>query len=194
MFLALLFTECVNQLQRERYRAVSSSPDGKTVRDNSVVIQFNCLFCHLLHRAVQHQFNQLESLKDIGIYELNMGRSAEAAKHFKQAADLIPVVEGRRLATISSDSKARIYLKCAVAYLRMAEDENCVHCTDGTACIIPFAPEAPATMLLTAVEWQPLDVFRVTPNVLFIDYDETPEGDQPPSDLSLRLTLFFDFE
>ena len=59
---------------------------------------------------------------------------------------------------------------------------------------IPFAPEAPATMLLTAVELHLVDVFRMTPNVLFIDYDRTPEGDQPPSDLSLRLTLFLDLE
>lgn len=92
--------------------------------------------------ATDDLVGQVEALKTVGLYELNLGNSAAAAEHFVACADLMPEVERRQLARISAASKANVYLKCAVAYLRVAEDQNCVHCTDGTACILPIAPEA----------------------------------------------------
>ena len=85
---------------------------------------------------------QLESYKTVGVYELNIGNSVAAAEHLSKACDLIPVVIGRRLAAISESSKESLYLKAGIAYLRMAEDQNCVHCADGSACILPIASEA----------------------------------------------------
>lgn len=96
-----------------------------------------------LARAINSQdiIDQLESHKDVGLHELNLGNSRTAAEHFASACELIDEVRSRRLARISSESEQDLLLKCAVAYLRLAEDENCVHCTNGKSCIMPIVAE-----------------------------------------------------
>ena len=86
--------------------------------------------------AARNIVAELESSKELAVLQLNSGKSAEAAKSFVRACDLIPVVEKRRLAMIPDSSKEKLYLSTAIAFLRQAEDENCVHCTDGSACIL----------------------------------------------------------
>jgi len=85
---------------------------------------------------------QLEAHKTVGLLELNAGNSALAAEHLKTASELVPVIRQRQLARISDAAEETLLLQTAVAFLRQGEDENCVHCTDGSACILPFAEEA----------------------------------------------------
>ena len=82
--------------------------------------------------------NQLELNRSIGVYEMNSGKSASAAEHLARACELIPEVIERRLARIRPESQESLYLQAGVAYLRLAEDQNCVMCTDGEACILPI--------------------------------------------------------
>lgn len=59
---------------------------------------------------------------------------------------------------------------------------------------IPFDPTAPATMLLTGLEYRATPVFRITPNVIWITYDRNADGVRPDDDLYLRVTFFLDLE
>ncbi|MFK8111368.1 MAG: FG-GAP-like repeat-containing protein [Rubripirellula sp.] len=85
---------------------------------------------------------ELENHKAVGLHELNIGNSAEACKHLSAACDLMPKVTASKLASISPAAKADLLLKCGIAYLRLGEDENCVHCTDGKSCILPIEKDA----------------------------------------------------
>lgn len=85
---------------------------------------------------------QLENHKAVGLHELNIGNSQEAVEHLAAACDLMPEIESKNLASISPSAKANLLLLCGVAYLRLGEDENCVHCTDGLSCILPIAKSA----------------------------------------------------
>ena len=58
----------------------------------------------------------------------------------------------------------------------------------------PFDPSAPATMLIAGLEYAATERIFITPNVLSILYDHNDQGQQPDTDLHLRLTLFFNFE
>jgi hypothetical protein len=64
---------------------------------------------------------------------------------------------------------------------------------DGIA-YIPFDPSARATMLLAGLEYRVTPAFRVTPNVVWTNYDRNADGIRPDDDLHLRLTLFIDLE
>lgn len=59
---------------------------------------------------------------------------------------------------------------------------------------IPFDPSAPATMLIGGWEYRFNPHFRITPNLVMINYDRNDEGVRPETDLHLRLTMFLDFE
>jgi hypothetical protein len=59
---------------------------------------------------------------------------------------------------------------------------------------LPMDPSAPATLSIGAVEFRLNDTVRITPNVVFIRYDERDDETRPENDLHLRLTLFLDFE
>lgn len=63
---------------------------------------------------------------------------------------------------------------------------------DGIA-YIPFDPSAPATMYIGAYEYRWLSNLTLTPNFVLIDYDRNDEGEQPTTDLHLRLTAYFRF-
>jgi hypothetical protein len=59
---------------------------------------------------------------------------------------------------------------------------------------IPFAPDAPATFLLTGVEFEISRHFYVVPNTIVISYDKNDEGVRPRTDFHLRVTFFLDLE
>jgi hypothetical protein len=59
---------------------------------------------------------------------------------------------------------------------------------------IPFDPRAPATLYLAGIETFVSRHVLLTPNVVYIRYDQSDLGVRPESDLHLRLTLFLDFE
>jgi hypothetical protein len=58
---------------------------------------------------------------------------------------------------------------------------------------IPFDPSAPATMYIGAWEYRLLPNLTLTPNFIVIDYDRNEEGQQPETDVHLRLTAYFKF-
>jgi hypothetical protein len=58
---------------------------------------------------------------------------------------------------------------------------------------IPFDPSTPATMYLGAFEYRALPNLTLTPNFIVIDYDRVDGGDQPDTDVHLRLTAYFRF-
>lgn len=83
----------------------------------------------------------LEAHRVVGLHELNLGNSRVAAEHFAESCKLVDVVREKKLASISSEAEQGLLLKCAVAYLRLAEDQNCVLCTNGKSCILPIVAE-----------------------------------------------------
>ena len=64
---------------------------------------------------------------------------------------------------------------------------------DGIA-YIPFDPNARATMLVAGLEYRVTAVFRLTPNLVWTNYDRNADGVRPDDDLHLRLTFFLDLE
>jgi len=58
---------------------------------------------------------------------------------------------------------------------------------------LPFDPTAKATLLISGIEFEITKHFFITPNIVFITYDENDLGRRPESDLLYRLTLFFNF-
>jgi hypothetical protein len=59
---------------------------------------------------------------------------------------------------------------------------------------IPFDPTARATLFLLGAEYRADERVRITPNVVLIKYDRSEGGVRPKTDVSLRLTVFVDFE
>lgn len=55
---------------------------------------------------------------------------------------------------------------------------------------LPFDPDSKATFLIGGMEWRPHRFLSLAPNVEAIFYDRNGEGDQPRSDLLLRLTFY----
>ena len=49
-------------------------------------------------------------------------------------------------------------------------------------------------MYYTALEVIGSDHVRVAPNVVVIRYDRTESGERPPTDVTLRVTFFFDWD
>jgi hypothetical protein len=64
---------------------------------------------------------------------------------------------------------------------------------DGIA-YVPFDPSARATMSLAGLEYRVTPALRVTPNVIWTNYDRSADGTRPDDDLHLRLTFFLDLE
>jgi hypothetical protein len=59
---------------------------------------------------------------------------------------------------------------------------------------IPFDPDSKATSFNAGWEFPLTNYLLLTPNVIFIHYDENDSGTRPENDLHLRLTLFLDLE
>lgn len=58
---------------------------------------------------------------------------------------------------------------------------------------VPFDPSAPATLYLGAWEQRLTPNFRLTPNLLVIDYDRDDEGNRPRTDVQVRVTAYLTF-
>ena len=69
--------------------------------------------------------------------ELMLGKTAEAIKHYEQAAVIFSQVRD----SLDVELQEFFQFQYAVAYLRLAENENCVHCRNGESCIIPIRGE-----------------------------------------------------
>lgn len=82
-------------------------------------------------------------LANIGVAELSQGRSREAAVRLEEALSLttaaekfVPAGHQNEFDSICRD----MMLDLAVAWLRVAETENCIHCQTGESCILPIGP------------------------------------------------------
>lgn len=73
---------------------------------------------------------RFELLNKLGVKQLQLGRTQEAIKCFQQCLALVP--QGW------TDVMNKVEYQLAVGYLRQAEDENCVMCTNGDSCILPI--------------------------------------------------------
>ncbi len=75
----------------------------------------------------------------LGQHELRVGLTADAIKHLS-AAHKIAVSLVSSTPDGAEAEKVMLY-ELALAYLRLAENSNCVHCQTGESCIIPIRGE-----------------------------------------------------
>jgi hypothetical protein len=79
---------------------------------------------------------RFEVLCELGQQQLFLGNNQAAVRHIKSAYALLPLVEG----LLPHDRWEEVVFYLAVAYLRIGETQNCVHCTHGESCLLPISP------------------------------------------------------
>jgi len=90
---------------------------------------------NILRRTLRAKLGRLsatehfELLMGVGELELRQGENKLAIQHFLAAHDL---------AKEHGQNAQHAALRLAVAYLRLGEAENCVHCHTGESCILPI--------------------------------------------------------
>lgn len=65
---------------------------------------------------------------------LRLGNIEEAIEHVRRAESLMESPD----ANMSEEGRAAALVQHAIAYLRLAEVQNCVHCRTGESCILPI--------------------------------------------------------
>ena len=70
----------------------------------------------------------------VGYHDLRLGKTQEAIQHFLDAYELLPKVQGR----VPKERTDEAVLLLAVAYLRLGENQNCVHDHNIDRCILPI--------------------------------------------------------
>ena len=95
-------------------------------------------------RSAQSQLNSLSSDSPLevringysiaGDLELLAGETASAAEHLASAYELLEQVRDR----IPPGLEAKALMDVAVAHLRLAEVQNCIHCNTCDSCILPI--------------------------------------------------------
>jgi len=78
--------------------------------------------------------NRFQLLWNLGIGHLRLGNNRKAIEHLESADELLPRLRFR----LSEEVVELFLLDLAVAYLRLGETENCVHCQTGESCILPI--------------------------------------------------------
>lgn len=73
---------------------------------------------------------RFELLNKLGVQQLQLGQTQEAIKCFQHCLALVP--------PSWTDVMNKVEYQLAVGYLRQAENENCVMCTNGDSCILPI--------------------------------------------------------
>lgn len=73
---------------------------------------------------------RFELLNKLGVKQLQLGQTQEAIKCFQECLALVP--------ESWTDVMNKVEYQLAVGYLRQAENENCVMCTNGDSCILPI--------------------------------------------------------
>ncbi|HUG69339.1 MAG TPA: CRTAC1 family protein [Pirellulaceae bacterium] len=73
---------------------------------------------------------RFELLNKLGIQQLQLGETEEAIGRFRECLSLVP--------SGWTDVMNRVEYQLAIAYLRQAENENCVLCCNGDSCILPI--------------------------------------------------------
>ena len=58
---------------------------------------------------------------------------------------------------------------------------------------IPFDDTAAPNMILVGLDWTLIEAFHITPNLVFVFYDEPDSGAKPDATIMPRLTAFFRF-
>ena len=58
---------------------------------------------------------------------------------------------------------------------------------------IPFDDTAAPNMILVGLDWTPIEALHITPNLVFVFYDEPDSGAKPDATIMPRLTAFFRF-
>jgi tetratricopeptide (TPR) repeat protein len=69
---------------------------------------------------------------------LRLGESEQAIEHFNAAIELLPQLRPPQSDQLPPGIKEQIRFQLAVAWLRLGETENCVHCQTGDSCILPI--------------------------------------------------------
>lgn len=108
----------------------------------------------LSDRRYRNFLSQLESLPSsappsqrlylherTGFFALLNGQNELAIDHLVQAWQLLPELR-RQMPSNSIDEQGveSLEFEVAVAYLRLGETQNCVHCQTGESCILPIRP------------------------------------------------------
>src|SRR6266545_4519605 len=68
------------------------------------------------------------------IHDMRLGRTEEAIRHLLEAYGLLPKVRAQIPKEIAEES----ILQLAVAYMRLGENQNCVHGRTSESCILPI--------------------------------------------------------
>lgn len=74
--------------------------------------------------------------RTIGEGGLFLGKNIRSTEAYEEALKLLPEVEGM------DDQEASLLLDLAVAWLRVGETENCIHCQNCESCLFPISAAA----------------------------------------------------
>ncbi len=85
----------------------------------------------------QTDLRQFEALWLLAPQELQLGDTEEAVANLEAAKRLLEYVEPK----MSEEQIELFYIDLAVAWLRLAETQNCIHCETGESCIFPIRDE-----------------------------------------------------
>jgi hypothetical protein len=117
---------------------------------------------------------------------LRVGRTEEAIEHMHLALERSPAS-----ATSAGPLQSYAHYRLAVASLRLGENANCVHCTNGASCLLPIRPEGVHTdpagslqaiqHLLAVLEADPADARAVwLLNIAHMTVGTYPDGVPEP--------------
>ncbi|MEO2016835.1 MAG: CRTAC1 family protein [Fuerstiella sp.] len=91
----------------------------------------------LLRAGGVDQTNRVQLNLQIGHGELQLGRTETAIDHLQSAYDVF-LQHRDRLRLDAHQTEVVLLFQLAVANLRLAETENCVHCENSESCIFPI--------------------------------------------------------
>lgn len=86
------------------------------------------------YAATPRKLQLLGALSDA---QLVLGKTEEAIDHLEQAVKLFPNLKD----VVPEDVEDQLAFRQVVAQLRLAENQNCVHCRNGESCLFPIRGE-----------------------------------------------------
>ena len=129
---------------------------------------------------------RFETLWLLAPHELRLGKTEEAVQYLEEALKLLPFIEEK----MSREQIELFYIDLAVAWLRLGETQNCVHCETGESCIFPIrnagihqkkdGSEKAKKYLITLLKRQPSSLTaKWLLNVAAMTLGEYPDGVPP---------------
>ena len=124
-------------VDHERMRDTLSKWNQRTRAKNRFLGDGELLFLRARLDAAEDDAPAIDrgrALVEIGRHELRLGLTEEALASLHAAEELLE----RMPADARAEAEIAVWKQLGVAYLRLGENENCVHCTNGQGCIFPI--------------------------------------------------------